>query len=259
MEQYKIYSLNDPITNEVRYVGKTVSPLYKRLSSHFRDKTPSYKTNWINSLKEKGLKPTINILEITNEDVWQEREKHWISVYKTTGRLTNYLDGGQGQQKGYKHSDEAKIKISLSSKKNKKGKFVKGFKFSKSVNEKRANSLKKEVYQFDKNGNFIKKWSGIIDASTSLNINKDNIRAVLTGRSITAGGFIWSYTKDKINLRPKKSVKPIIAINVNDESTQEFNSIAECSKILMIDRKHIDYCLTNENSVKNEYKFKYKQ
>lgn len=56
MKEYKIYSLNDPETGEVRYVGKTVSPLYKRLSSHYRDKSKSYKTFWIYSLKKKWFK-----------------------------------------------------------------------------------------------------------------------------------------------------------------------------------------------------------
>lgn len=257
MEEYKIYSLNDPITDEVRYVGKTVSLLSKRLSSHYQDKKISYKTHWINSLKEINLKPIIKLIEICNETNWQEREKYWISYYRERTKLTNYLDGGQGQQKGYKHTDEAKLKISIASKENDKGKYYLGMKFSNEINNKRAKSNEKEIYQYNLSGELIKKWSGIINASRELTINKDNINSVLKGKTLTAGGYIWSYTEKEIILLNKQTNREIIAINVDTNEIKEFKSITQCVKTLNIERKHIENSLRS-NTIKYNYKFKRK-
>ena len=51
----------------------------------------------------------------------------------------------------------------------------------------------KEIYQFDKNNNLIKKWPCIKEASTALNINRCCIQDCCRNRSKTAGGFIWKY------------------------------------------------------------------
>ena len=53
-----IYILQDPITQEVRYVGKSNNPK-RRYTSHLCDKpkVKYYSYYWIQSLLKKGLKP----------------------------------------------------------------------------------------------------------------------------------------------------------------------------------------------------------
>jgi len=85
----QIYSLVDPITNEIRYIGKTIMPLSKRLSTHYRDKHLTHKTCWITSLKKVGLKPLIKSIEICDEETLTEREIYWISYFKEKCNLTN--------------------------------------------------------------------------------------------------------------------------------------------------------------------------
>lgn len=91
-----IYKLIDPITEEVRYVGKTGKLLHKRLATHIsRSKEArNHKDCWILSLKSKGLKPRIELIEEALDVDWEERETYWISEYRKTGRLTNVADGG---------------------------------------------------------------------------------------------------------------------------------------------------------------------
>jgi group I intron endonuclease len=84
-----IYTLSHPITNEVRYVGKTINVL-RRFKQHLHDKRNSHKASWVKSLKSEGLKPIMTILE-TCTDNWQEREIFWISQYDN---LTNHSLGG---------------------------------------------------------------------------------------------------------------------------------------------------------------------
>jgi hypothetical protein len=92
-----IYSLTDPITYQIRYVGKTVN-LEKRLYNHINHaKTMKYKRHvyyWINSLLKKGKLPIMNVLEECDIN-WQEREKYWIEQYKEN--LCNHTLGGEGR------------------------------------------------------------------------------------------------------------------------------------------------------------------
>ena len=106
-----IYTLDHPITGEVRYVGKTEN-LVERLRGHLNTQGTSHQDNWIRSLKKIGLYPKIEILEIVNEPDWQEAERFWIETLRQMGvRLTNADAGGRGL--GGKRSLEVRQKISL--------------------------------------------------------------------------------------------------------------------------------------------------
>lgn len=77
-----IYSLNCPITNAVKYVGKTKNSLIGRLSEHMTYSGSNIeKRNWIRALVKEGRKPTIHLIEITPEHKWEEREKYWIEYF----------------------------------------------------------------------------------------------------------------------------------------------------------------------------------
>lgn len=90
----KIYSLKDPITNEIRYVGKTVQSLQKRLNQHLCSKKEhnTYKFRWLSKLKEQNLKPIIELLEECTDTEWVEAEKSYI---QTLPNLTNLTQGGE--------------------------------------------------------------------------------------------------------------------------------------------------------------------
>lgn len=107
----KIYTLSDPITNEVRYIGQTVMSLKMRLGNHIREsRRPhnTHKLNWIRSLNKKGVKPQIDLLE---EGIWGETEIYWIAQFKQWGfRLVNSTEGGDGTIR--KKTEEEKRKIS---------------------------------------------------------------------------------------------------------------------------------------------------
>lgn len=93
----RIYALSDPESHEIRYVGKTVKNIKVRFSEHISKslKNPtSYKDYWIKSLDEKGLRPLITLIETCEKDIWEIREKYWISHYRSFSRLTNISDGG---------------------------------------------------------------------------------------------------------------------------------------------------------------------
>ena len=114
-----IYTLSHPITNEIRYVGKSTR-IKRRQTQHqskwICEKRPNHKNNWCLKLIKEGLKPILTIIDET-EDNWQELEKYWIKYYKDKGfNLLNHTEGGEGQS-GRKLSKEHKDKISKNNKK----------------------------------------------------------------------------------------------------------------------------------------------
>lgn len=106
MEIY-IYTLEHPITNEVRYVGKTIN-IKRRYKQHLYEKRPSHKASWIKSLRKENLKPIIKIIEICTIDNWIDREIYWISVFDN---LTNIRSGG-GTNIVHTTKDETRKKLS---------------------------------------------------------------------------------------------------------------------------------------------------
>ena len=58
---------------------------------------------------------------------------------------------------------------------------------------KRAESKKKPIIQYDKQGNFIKEWDSTKSASIALNINSRAINSCLMRITKTAGRFIWKF------------------------------------------------------------------
>lgn len=111
-----IYALIDPITNELRYIGKTIN-IKKRLSRHITERNlfDSYKDRWIRKLVDLSYKPIIIVIDYVLENEWEYWEKFYISYYKMIGcRLTNGTIGGitMPSNKGKKHSEERKRKNS---------------------------------------------------------------------------------------------------------------------------------------------------
>ena len=59
--------------------------------------------------------------------------------------------------------------------------------------EKRLNSIRKKIIQYDKQGNKITEWKSISECARELNLHTSNISNVLTGVYKTTGGYIFKY------------------------------------------------------------------
>lgn len=109
----KIYILKHPDTNEVRYVGKTVRSLSRRLGNHIANakgnKHNKHLSNWILSILAFGKRPIIELIEEVSSSVWQEREKYWITQFPN---LINLTEGGDGCI-GLLHDETTGIKCGM--------------------------------------------------------------------------------------------------------------------------------------------------
>ena len=213
--QTNIYCLVDPISNLIRYVGKSDDTSI-RLKEHIRKSKDSktHKNNWIQSLLKKGLRPEILILDTVDVCEWEYWEKYWIDQIKNWGfNLTNIAEGGRGgnlgdivnkkisdSKLGFKHSNETKNKIrEFRTGSNHTEKTIKLFKETRNgknnpmYGKKRPESSKKykEIIQLSLNGDEIKIWDGITIASKELKINRSSITDVCYGRHKSAGGYKW--------------------------------------------------------------------
>ncbi|MBA1141754.1 hypothetical protein [Mesorhizobium neociceri] len=111
-----IYGLVDPLTNELRYVGKTVKRLPQRLVDHIcaakRTKNKRHCLAWIAGLLLAGRAPEIFELEIVQAgECWVEAEQFWIGYWRFVGAdLCNRTIGGEGVP-GHRQSLEQRERV----------------------------------------------------------------------------------------------------------------------------------------------------
>lgn len=109
-----VYSLVDPRTGNVRYVGQTQQKIAHRLSRHVAAANygrQSLVSQWMREVLAEGLRPKIVLLEQVPLSDGDQAEKDWIADFKFDGyELLNETLGGHGSH-GYKHSEEALAKV----------------------------------------------------------------------------------------------------------------------------------------------------
>lgn len=122
----------------------------------------------------------------------------------------------------------------------------------------------KPIIQYNLDGDFIKEWSSIRDASETLQIQ--HIPAVCKGIRKSAGGYLWRYKESddfpqKISVPSKfdTSKKEIIQYDLNENYIQEFSSISDAARITGVSREGIHLCLNGTFPQMNGYIWKYKQ
>ncbi len=221
-----IYGLIDPrneLTIEnVRYVGKTKQSIWKRLCKHVQDSkigiAPVHK--WIRKLKLDGQRPVYILLEECDENTWKETEKKYIALLRKSNRLLNVTDGGE--ENG-------------------------------NYNPKRI-----EVYCYDRNGDFIKKYSSILEAANTLQLGDSNLsRALNQKKAKTSGNCYWfTSPQKKENIiflnpkiknfgkkRPRRKIGSIVQYSINGEYINKFKNQTEAGRATGINHKLISECL----------------
>jgi group I intron endonuclease len=159
-----------------------------------------------------------------------------------------------------------------------------------STKNKKSNSLKKCIIQYDMEGNFIKEWNSIIEAESILKISK--ISGACRGTNISIGGFLWRFksspldnnykfpthkntnkpkseqTKERMSNSGKNKPqpphfsklisKPIVQYDLDGNFIKEWDSITNASISLNIDISSISKCCRNIYKTTSNFKFKYK-
>lgn len=263
----KIYSLTDPITFQIRYIGKTKGELEFRLNSHLKEKAKCHRFYWIQKLLKINQKPIIELIDVVPESEWQFWEKYWISQIKTWGfNLTNSTDGGDGLD-GFKHSKETieKLRLINTGKKHSeetKTK-LKNRKVSKITRDAISKSLSLPIIQLTLNGKFIREWLGSREASRQLNIKIGALSDCLNKKTKTCNDFIWVFKSeyDPLNnyfiSKEKRYKKKIAQLSLDGKIIKVWNSIRDASLQLNIKDSNISQCCKEKRNIAGDFKWRY--
>lgn len=240
-----IYGLVDPITNELRYIGKAKNAL-DRFHEHMRPRNlvaRTHKNNWLNSLVAQGLKPELIIIEECPDMFsMDEAEDFWIQYYKSIGaRLTNSCNGGKGTP-GFRHREETIQRLSEMKKGTKRENFVPHNKQEHVFvegKELRLCTVCKEhqpIELFHKNklrGTFQTgckpcraKKQAALRANNPMKLSPEEFKATYINRKKRTDPIS---EEQKQLLREKRS-KPLIATNIETGEVLEFASALEAKK-----------------------------
>jgi hypothetical protein len=189
MRKYYYYYLKDPDTEEIRYLGITLSPknryyahLYNTKSGLERNK---WKANWIKSLLSQNKKPHMDIFRVfitnTSEEAYNLEqdllEEHFKNGYNLVNVLkVPYVGSNPGSQR-------------------------------------------KIVYQYDgTTGDFIQEFPSVSDAARELNSSPTSLfRAIQEPGKRRSCGYYWSYEKfEKLTITKVSTGRPLIAQDVTN-------------------------------------------
>lgn len=141
-----------------------------------------------------------------NEEIWKKiskKAKGRIISPETRIKMGNSRSGEKNGMFGKHHTEEAKMKMSA----NRKGKGgLKGEnhpnygkKFSEDYCAKLSkshDSVKKPIYQYTLDGEFIREWESSAAAAKALGFTSSGIRKNCICKTKQAYGYIWKYKKD---------------------------------------------------------------
>jgi group I intron endonuclease len=119
----------------------------------------------------------------------------------------------------------------------------------------------KEIFQFDLDGNFIKKWNSIVEAEQMFG---KGIKSNLTQKTLTAGGYIWSYTKElvysshKVKNKWSSKNKPVLQIDLEGNLIKEWDKILDIELELNFKNSNISACCKGRQKTAYGFKWKYR-
>jgi len=246
--EVKIYVLKDPMTNEIRYIGRTKNFLNKRLNGHLSkaktNKIKTHKDNWLLSLSSK---PAIE--QLTTVMGWKEShiyEQNLIKEYLEKGyNLTNLDDRGEGEVNKI-ISKEQKIKI------------------SKKVKEMHDNNQlscnRKAVDIYDLKGNFIISKRSYKEASEFIGISQKQFQSSMRRNAKRIKNY-QVVLKD--SLKPNewkqrtgeltKNFKKIYLYNIETSEIIEFEAIKRFKEFFNTGASTVNYYLNSNKLYKNTF------
>lgn len=113
-----------------------------------------------------------------------------------------------------------------------------------------------EIHQYSSDGNYLKSFNGIREASRILNTSSGKLTDVLKGRKRSAAGYLWSYIKyNKITPKPVTNKKAVIQYDLENNIVNKFSSIAEAGRKTTASLQNISRCIKGYRKTSGGYKW----
>lgn len=197
---YKITLLKGSLAGKY-YYGQHIT---SKLNDHYAGSGSILKDYYKKYRATEGVTYTKEILKFYNDqDELNKAEEILIGdLWKTDKNCLNMIPGGNrppivsfhGELNpfyGKHHTEKTKELL----RKKHKGRIPVNLEYIKRYSYEHSSA----VDQYSKNGDFIKSWDHLVDASKTLNIKASSILAVTKGKRVRAGGFIWRLRGDSFN------------------------------------------------------------
>lgn len=190
-----IYKIENNINHSV-YIGLS-NDIERRWKEHKRKYldifSNTYNSKLYKALRKYGIENfTFSIIEECSLEELGQKEIYWINYYNSYYTGYNMTLGGEGW--GRKES--------------------------------------KKIYQYDKNGKFLKEFNSCFEASAEVKITQNNLRECCRGNSLSAAGFQWSYNKVENLDTVIIEGTPIVQFSLLGEQIKVFSSIKTAAKEL---------------------------
>ena len=230
------------IKNGKKYIGSSKN-IYKRLLKHRsllrknKHQNKILQNSW-NKYNEYNF--DYYILEYCDENQLQIKEQQYIDTNNSDFNITKIVERNTLSKESRKLQSETRIKKIASGE---------------------IKLWGKEIYQYDLNGNFIKKYDKIKDACKENNIHQSTICRFLNSIYKKGGNYLWSLEyKDKLEpyVRIKKNSNALCKkVEVLNYYTKEliytFNSLKECAEFFNCHKPSISHAIKVKQRFKKEY------
>lgn len=112
----------------------------------------------------------------------------------------------------------------------------------------------RKINQFDLDGNYIKSYSSIREASKALGIKEQNIGAVARGKKFKSGGYRWTYDDEELK-EYSFQAKKVDQYTKDGEYIKTYNSELSVEKELGISQRDISKACRGINKTAGGFKW----
>lgn len=234
----------------------------------------------IEKLNTMDSKHGYNIKEGGSNGSLSEETKRKLSEINKNKHLSEeHKNKISESNKGKHHSEETKKKLSEANKG--KNASEKHYLYGKHLPEETKKKLSeankgrftgennphaRKVSQYDLDGNIIRIWSSIVDASRELKINKQSIYQCCSDcytKCKTAGGFIWRYSEDELtkeyisSCNKRRNEKYVAQYFLSGELVYVFKNMTEAELKTGVSHSHISSCCKGNRKTAGGFIWKY--
>ena len=218
-EKYCLYMHKSKINNKV-YIGitKKVNPKHKWRNGKGYNDTNRF-ANYIKKYGWDSLEHIIVYENLSKKEA-EEKEIELIKFYNATDERYGFNLSYGGNAPGM--FTEATLQ---------------------KLRDVYKNIEKKNIYQYDVNGNFIKIWSSAKDASEELKLCRGSIYDCCNKKLKTLGGYVWSYEILNNYKKPEeKQAKVVYQYDLNGIYVKSYKSMGATARELNISVGNIQQC-----------------
>lgn len=214
MKEGIIYKATNVATGEV-YIGATTINLKDRINDHYNKAVKDYGYKFQNAIREYGIEnftwEQIDTAQDTNELALKESYyiskfdsinsgynsdrgggfKKLIYQYNLTGKIESTFQSLEEASKSSSISEDSISHACVGDRKTSNGfywTYTTTFDFKEDIR-------KKKVIQYDFDGELVKVFDSISEASKATEVNKSSIAKCCRGERKKAGDFIWKFSE----------------------------------------------------------------